>query len=97
MRSKPARGDSNLSTFKDGRYPERERRPKRFSDEEPGRVSQVVATAFTCEDLCAAPATVEEAMARPDDLLWREAMRDELQSLLEKNAWEVTDLPMGKR
>jgi len=57
----------------------------------------VIATPFTREDLCAAAATVEEAMARPDALLWREAMSDERQSLPEKNAWEVTDLPRGQR
>ena len=57
----------------------------------------MIATPFTREDLCAAAATVEEAMARPDALLWREAMSDERQSLPEKNAWEVTDLPRGQR
>jgi len=86
-----------VGNFGDGRYPERVRRPKRFFDDEPGQASQAVATAFTCEDLRFPRVTVEEAMSRPDAHLWREAMRDELESLLKNNAWEVTDLPQGSK
>jgi len=49
-------------------------------------------TAFTSEALHTAPAMVKEAMARPDAHLWR-AMQDELLSLAENNAWEMTDRP----
>eukprot|EP00170_Pyropia_yezoensis_P005115 contig_20934_g5129 len=40
---------------------------------------------------------VKEAMARPDAHLWLEAMQDELRSLAEINAWELTDLPPGAK
>ena len=93
----PTRGGPNSSTFGRGRYPERLRRPKRFFDDEPGAASQAVMTAFTSEALRTVPATVTEAITRPDAHLWREAMQDELRSLAENNAWEMTDLPPGAK
>ena len=82
--SDPTRGGPNSSTFGRGRYPERLRRPKRFFDDEPGAASQAVMTAFTSEALRTVPATVTEAITRPDAHLWREAMQDELRSLAKK-------------
>lgn len=95
--SQPTRGDPKFSTFGGGRYPERLRRPKRFFDDEPGSASQTVMTALNCEALRTVPATVKEAMARPDAHLWREAMPDELRSLAENDAWELVDLPPGAK
>ena len=54
-------------------------------------------TALTSEALRTIPAAVQEAMARPDAHLWREAMQDELRSLAENNAWELTELPPGAK
>lgn len=54
-------------------------------------------TALNCEALRTVPAPVKEAMARPETLLWREAMQDELRSLAEKDAWELIDLPPGAK
>jgi hypothetical protein len=33
------------------------------------------------------PATVEEAMSRPDAAMWRDAMAEEMRSLLENKTW----------
>lgn len=95
--SQPTRGDPKSSTFGGGRYPERLRRPKRFFDDEPGSASQAVMTALNCKALRTVPATVKEALARPDAHLWREAMQDELQSLAQNDAWELGDLPPGAK
>lgn len=95
--SDPTRGEPNTSMFGDGRYPMRSRRPKRLFDDEQGSASQATITAFTSEALRTMPTTVKEAMARPDAHLRLEAMQDELRSLAENNAWELTDLPPGAK
>lgn len=45
-----------------------------------------VANAAAADDMDT-PATVEEAMSRPDAALWREAMAEEMSSLLENETW----------
>ncbi|XP_050300611.1 glutamic acid-rich protein-like [Anthonomus grandis grandis] len=37
------------------------------------------------------PATVEEAMTRPDAKMWKEAMQDEIQSFEEDETWEMSE------
>ena len=95
--SDPTSGGPNSLTFGGGRYPERSRRPKRFFDDEPGAASQAVMMAFTSEARRTVPHKVKEAMARPNAHLRREAMHDELRSLAQNNAWEMTDLPPGAK
>jgi Reverse transcriptase (RNA-dependent DNA polymerase) len=43
------------------------------------------------------PATVEEALSRPDAAAWQRAIDEELNSLRERDTWEVVPLPPGTR
>jgi hypothetical protein len=43
------------------------------------------------------PATVAEALSRPDADCWQKAIDDELQSLRDRDTWEVVPLPPGAR
>ena len=43
------------------------------------------------------PRTAEEALSRPDADFWRQAMDEEIQSLMEYNCWELCELPPGAK
>ena len=43
------------------------------------------------------PATVQEALSRPDAEEWEQAIQSELTSLYERQTWEVVPLPKGAR
>ncbi|CAK9816510.1 Retrovirus-related Pol polyprotein from transposon TNT 1-94 [Anthophora quadrimaculata] len=43
------------------------------------------------------PETVEEALASPQARQWKNAIREELDSLSNRNTWEVTELPKGRK
>lgn len=43
------------------------------------------------------PKTYKEAMASRDVAFWKEAINDEMDSLLNTNTWTVVDLPQGSR
>ena len=43
------------------------------------------------------PQSVEEALGGPDHKEWMSAMQKEIASQAEKNTWELTDLPTGKK
>jgi len=42
------------------------------------------------------PSTYIEALASSEGLLWKEAMKRELDSLEENKVWELTELPEGR-
>ncbi|KAJ9536248.1 hypothetical protein OSB04_un000581 [Centaurea solstitialis] len=43
------------------------------------------------------PKTFEEAMSSRDASLWKEAINDEMDSILSNGTWELTDLPKGAK
>lgn len=40
------------------------------------------------------PRTLSEAYASPDAEYWKEAVRSEMDSIITKGTWEITDLPV---
>lgn len=48
-----------------------------------------------CFNTEADPQTLEEAMKDRDAAFWKEALNDEMDSIMEKNTWELVDLPPG--
>lgn len=43
------------------------------------------------------PKTYEEAMAFRDVAFWKEAINDEIESILSNNTWILVDLPHGSK
>jgi transposase InsO family protein len=43
------------------------------------------------------PLTFKEAMSRPDNKLWWQAMIDEIKAVIQNKAWQLADLPPGKK
>lgn len=43
------------------------------------------------------PATLAEAKIRSDGELWEKAAKDEMNSLIQNNTWELTNLPEGRK
>ena len=43
------------------------------------------------------PYTFQEAMNAHDAAFWKEALDDEIESILANNTWELTDLPLGTK
>lgn len=68
------------------RYPLRARVPKRFEDMEYNFV-------VSCGS--SDPVSVRDAMERSDKALWRKAMEEEYNSLMENKTWELVDRPRG--
>lgn len=69
----------------------RERRqPKRYS---PSAFSSNFALSVTDDD----PRTVKEAVDSEDGKLWKEAMVDEMASLHKNEAWDLVELPTGRK
>ena len=50
-----------------------------------------ISIVFNTED---DPKTFEEAMASKDSAFWKEALNDEMDSILSNNTWILMDLPM---
>lgn len=70
-----AHGEENTTAPEPRRFPVRTRRP-------PGQ--WYVANVATADD---EPATVEQALSRPDANMWRHAMDEEMTSLLANETW----------
>ena len=49
---------------------------------------------FSTED---DPKTFEEAMTFKDSTFWKEAVNDEMDSILSNNTWVLVDLPIGSK
>ncbi|KAJ9566879.1 hypothetical protein OSB04_002845 [Centaurea solstitialis] len=58
------------------------------------KVTREVIFAINVED---DPKTFAEAMSSRDAHLWKEAINDEMDSILRNRTWELADLPKGKR
>ena len=43
------------------------------------------------------PSTFQEAMTAHDTAFWKEALDDEIESILANNTWELTDLPLSTK
>ena len=43
------------------------------------------------------PKSYEEAMASRDSAFWKEAVNDEMDSILSNNTWVLVDLPTGSK
>ena len=43
------------------------------------------------------PHTYMEAMSSPDASLWKEAIKNEIDSILQNHTWELVDLPQGSK
>ena len=43
------------------------------------------------------PKTLKEAMGSPQSELWKNAMKEEFNSLIDNKTWEYCDLPTGKK
>ena len=43
------------------------------------------------------PQSFDEAMESPDVDKWRQAVKEELQGLIDMETWEVKDVPQGKK
>ena len=41
------------------------------------------------------PKTIEEALNSPDSIFWKEAINEEMESLLSNKTWKLVDLPIG--
>jgi len=43
------------------------------------------------------PLSIEDAMSRDDSRLWKDAMKEEVNSLIKNNTWELVSLPHGRK
>lgn len=43
------------------------------------------------------PKSFDEAMKSPDVDKWEQAVKEELQGLINMGTWEITDIPQGKK
>jgi transposase InsO family protein len=75
------------------------RRSRRLQNLPP--ISPVTASfcALSMEDssFISDPKSIKEAYSRPDAHLWKQAVKDQLDSLEENQTWELVPLPPGKR
>ncbi|KAG8499730.1 hypothetical protein CXB51_006318 [Gossypium anomalum] len=62
----------------------------------PARFDDMVAYALLIAD-DDVPSTYTEARSNPDDVKWKQAMNEEMQSLHKNRTWELVTLPKGKK
>ena len=43
------------------------------------------------------PQTFKEAMSTPEAPFWKEAINDEIESIMKNHTWELVDLPLGNK
>ena len=41
------------------------------------------------------PQNLKEALTSPDAIFWKEAINDEMESLISNRTWKLVDLPLG--
>lgn len=64
----------------------------------PGHLNDFIMLALSAEAYVdSVPQTYEEAEERPDRKNWKEAIEQEMKSLIENDTWEIADLPPGAR
>jgi len=71
------------------RRSKRKPKPKNFED----YVTYLCTTKNMEEDLDTDPLTVTEALSRTNKNKWKQAMKEEINSFKENDAWEVVDIP----
>ena len=85
---------------KEKRYPARQRhKPKHLDDyvTDDGDMDDINHIRVDyCYKICGVPKTYNEALNSPDFHKWQHAMNDEMQSLHDNNAYNLTYLPEGK-
>ena len=102
--SVPVQGDF-MSEPVAGRYPRRERKPPaHLADYATGHDfendnddDQVMFTIDYCYKVCAFPQNYKEAIESPESLHWKNAMKEEMNSLKENNTFTLTTLPEGRK
>lgn len=77
----------------ESRYPKRERKKREFPD----MILYQAISKTTMDFSGIEPSTIEEALNGENKEEWKRAMKKELNSLQENNAWKLVDLPTGKR
>lgn len=81
------------------RYPRRTNRglaPKRYEHSVQSCEDENYCVDYCYNFVCDVPVNYSDAVSCNDAPNWREAMDDEMQSLLENNTWELTPLPEGR-
>eukprot|EP00253_Pinus_taeda_P033408 PITA_33408 len=66
-------------------------------DEEPQTSSQAIDSSFSLSVIDDDPKTVKKVIDSEDGKLWKEAMVDEMASLHENEAWDLVELPAGRK
>ena len=100
----PVQGDP-VSVPVAGRSPRRERKPPAYladyatgnDFEDDNDDDQVMSTVDYCYKVCAFPQNYKEAVESPESEYWKNAMKEEMNSLKENNTFTLTTLPKGKR
>lgn len=80
-------------SFNGGRHPTWWRAPKVTLEGGVPNANQATTSAFNDEGHQDVSKSYKAAIARPDALLWRDAMRVEECTLLENEGWETVELP----
>ena len=81
------RSSSNLNENHSTQELRRRKRPKNITNFGPGFI-----TAFLIED---DPKTYQEAMKSIDATFWKDAVHNELESIMANHTWELVELPRG--
>ena len=74
------------------RYPQRERNPPRYLEED----TLLPKNADYCYKVCGLPQNYTEAMGSPQAREWEQAMKEEISTLKENDTYELSTLPDGK-
>ena len=79
--------------------PRAKRRPAHLQDYDTGDTDDNLNTCVDCcyRAVCDVPHTYQDAIASPKARQWKAAMREEIQSLEENEAFTLTQLPPGKQ
>ena len=88
------------STSSEPRKSTRARKAKNFGDDfqlylVEGSKDEIKSQYQYCFNIEEDPRTYGEAMASRDVAFWKEAIQDEIDSIMQNNTWKLTDLPLG--
>ena len=104
VQSEPVQGDP-VSEPVVGRYPKRERKPPEYladyatgnNFEDDSNDDQIMSTIDYCYRVCAFPQNYQEAVEPAESEYWRNAMKEEMNSVKESNTFTLTTLPKGRK
>jgi len=83
----------------ESRYPRRTNRglvPKRYEHFVQSHEDKNCSTDYCYNLVCDVPVSYSDVVSCSDAPNWKEAMNDEMNSLLENNTWDLTPLPEGR-